>query len=136
MVAGAEGKDINTIKSYPFVDYIGMIPHEQILTYMQQSALYIQNSVFETFGIAPLEALLCGCNLLLSCHTGALSIIPGALETDIIYDPYDIDEIANKILTLLHNNNQKRLISSINFDTSSPSYRVYELLTLINSLIT
>lgn len=135
LVAGNSGDDLNNIKSYPFVDYVGIIPHEQVLTYMQQSSVYVQNSVFETFGIAPLEALLCGCSLLLSHQTGALSIIPAANEDMIINDAYDINEISRKLSHVLCNPNHEQLLSSVNFETSCPHYRVQELFLLIESLI-
>lgn len=135
IVAGAGGIDLPAIKAYSFVDYIGLVSHEEVLSYMKQSALYIQNSVFETFGLAPFEALLCGCNLLLSCHTGAISILSGINDNDIIHDPYDINEISNKIEILLRDNNHDCLLSSINFETSSPQYRAQELLDLIYTLI-
>lgn len=135
LVAGGDGEDMDAIKSYPFVDYIGTVPHEHILSYMQQSALYIQNSVFETFGLAPLEALLCGCNLLLSCQTGALSIIPGMNKDEVIQDSYNIDELAQKISQQIKNSNHDRLLYSIDFNKTAPQYRVQELLSLIRSLI-
>lgn len=135
LVAGGNGEDLDAIKSYPFVDYIGTVSREQILASMQQSTLYIQNSVFETFGLAPLEALLCGCNLLLSCHTGAISIIPGIHTDEVVQDPYNIEELAQKILLQFKKSNHDRLLSSIDFKKTVPQYRVQELLSLIKSLI-
>ncbi len=64
---------------------------------MKQSDLYIQNSSFETFGLAVCEAIACNCKILLSKHIGALSIIKNLDEDMIINDNTDINEISEKI---------------------------------------
>jgi glycogen(starch) synthase len=40
---------------------VGVKTQEEILELFQQSAIYIAASVYEPFGLAPLEAALCGC---------------------------------------------------------------------------
>ena len=82
-------------------------------SYYRKSNLYIQNSEFETFGLATMEALICGCNLLISQNVGAKAIINGLEANDLINDVDNIKEISNKIMHNLFNSNNNRLINSI-----------------------
>ena len=94
------GKNLNygdEIKKFPFVEYYESLPHEEVLKKMSESNLYIQNSYFETFGLAVVEALNCGCDILISKNIGALSILNNVTENDIILDNEDINEIISKI---------------------------------------
>ena len=83
----------------------------------------MQNSCFETFGLAPVEALSLNCSVLLSDKIGALDIIETAEESDIIYDYKNADEIAEKIKGILDRPNADRLAAGIDFDKYSWSER-------------
>lgn len=134
IVLGAPGKDSNAINAFPFVKNYGLVSHEETLTYMNSAQLFIQNSSFETFGLAPIEALLQGCSLLISSHAGAISIFTDVHEEDIIFDPKDISELTKKILFILTNPNSTRLLAGINPHTTSVEYRQTELLSLVREL--
>ena len=118
-VIGASGFDTNKIKSYPFVTYIEKIDKKEMAHYYKMASLYIQNSEFETFGLATVEALVCGCNLLVSQNVGAISIMKDLKSTDMIIDTSDVEEISIKIAYNLLNDNNKRLIGSIEKDKTS-----------------
>ena len=60
-----------------------------------------------------MEALICGCNLLISQNVGAKAIINGLEANDLINDVDNIKEISNKIMHNLFNSNNNRLINSI-----------------------
>jgi len=114
-VVGDRGLDTDIINSYSFVNNLGIVSHEKVKELFEKSDLFVQNSCFETFGLAPVEALSNGCSVLLSKMVGALDIIPGAEEADIINSYNDADEIASKICCLLENPNAERLLKSIRF---------------------
>ncbi len=118
-IIGPKGEDIEEILKFSFVEYIECMSHEQVLEKLTKSKLYIQNSYFETFGLAPLEALLSGCNLLCSKEVGALSIITNLKKEDIIENNEDIDEIVEKIKFNLDNSNRERLLDSIDKDKTT-----------------
>jgi glycosyltransferase involved in cell wall biosynthesis len=40
---------------------LGELPQSALLTLLGRSSLYIATSIYEPFGMAPLEAALCGC---------------------------------------------------------------------------
>jgi len=108
-VAGAAYTDKEMICSYPFVRYYDYIPHEKMLKMMRCSDLYIQNSQFETFGLAAVEALLSGCSVLLSEHMGVLEILDNLQEEDVIKSVQDVSEISEKMKYLLQNPNRERI---------------------------
>ena len=45
------------------VKLLGSLKEEQVLDVLRGSALYLATSIYEPFGMAPLEAALCGCGL-------------------------------------------------------------------------
>ena len=96
-----EAVDTGRIRSYPFVDDRGLVSVREAYDLYRSAALFVQNSCFETFGLAPLEALSAGCPILCSRHVGALSLIKGAGDCDVIERYDDPDEIAAKIKKIL-----------------------------------
>lgn len=108
IVIGVLGKDGEKIKKYNFVEYYEYLPHENVLKKMFESDLYIQNSYFETFGLAIIEAIMMKCKILISKNIGALSIIDNINEDDIINNNEDINEIKDKIINSLQNINKKQ----------------------------
>jgi len=135
IVLGGQGKDIEKIIKYPFVEFYGVVPYDKVFEYYHKSNVYIQNSSFETFGLAPIEALLSGCNLLVSKEVGALDLIGGISELDIIYDTNNVNEIREKILNVLSNTNNERLLSGININNTSVEHQAKSLLKLIEKVI-
>jgi glycosyltransferase involved in cell wall biosynthesis len=64
---------------------------------MQSADLLVMPSVSEPFGIVPLEAVANGAPTLISKQSGVSEVLHHCLRVDF----WDIDEMANKILTLL-----------------------------------
>ena len=85
------------IKKIPCVTFHGLIPHSDLLLKYRQSGLFIQNSIVESFGLAVIEAIACGCDILTGEKTGATDIIGDLQNEDIIHDYADISEIKRKI---------------------------------------
>ena len=98
IVIGPEIDDAAEIKKYKFVEYYNNLNHNELLNKLFNADLYIQNSYFETFGITVIEALSCGCDILISKKIGVIDLLEGITESDIIYEPDNIDEIYNKVL--------------------------------------
>ncbi|MGL5480057.1 MAG: glycosyltransferase family 4 protein [Clostridium sp.] len=80
VIIGEEGPDTDKIKSYDFVEYLGTMPNEMVIDYLKEAKLYIQNSEFETFGIAPLEAINAGCDILISENMGVIDLLQDIKE--------------------------------------------------------
>lgn len=109
----------NEICKYDFVEYYDHLSHDKVLQILAKSHLYVQNSIFETFGLAIVEALLSGCNILISNIVGVIDLINEIEEKNIIYDTNNADEIAEKIKFILENDNCNIGYRSIQVDTIS-----------------
>ncbi|KAB7671697.1 glycosyltransferase family 4 protein [Bacillus sp. B1-b2] len=116
VVIGLPYSDKEEICQYDFVEYYDHLPHEKTLELLSESQIYIQNSSFETFGLGVIEALLCGCDLLISKAVGVIDIIDTLDSTDVIYNTQEVEEIANKILNVLKNTNNRRLNEGLRKD--------------------
>lgn len=133
-VIGADGRDTEAIKNYPFVDYLGMVPAKKKEELYRKANVFIQNSCFETFGLAVFEALMSGCSVLTSNVAGALDLLKDADDADIIYDYRDAKEIEAKIEYLLDNPNCDRLKNMIDEGSSTWEKRSVELLNKLSEL--
>lgn len=134
-VAGDNGLDSDKIDEFEFVENIGLVNHDRMIKELQGSKLFIQNSCFETFGLAPVEAIMCGCDILLSKECGALSLFKtGVYDDDIIYDTENVEEIAEKIEKLLNNENHNRLIVELDKEHTSWEYRSAQLQSMLKNL--
>jgi glycosyltransferase involved in cell wall biosynthesis len=134
VVLGEGGKELEEIKSYDFVNYVGQTSQKEAFFYLQQSNLFIQNSSFESFGLATVEALQNGCNMLVSSEVGALCIIKSISQSDIIVNYNDVKEIAEKIEYNLRNSNNRRLLESIDKEETSFQFSAKVLNNIIKKV--
>ncbi len=119
-VIGDRGADTDKIRSYEFVKDLGIVPMSETVKLFKKAALFVQNSCFETFGLAPLEALMCDCPILCTKEAGALETVRNVSPEDMIDKYDDPSRIASKIKHLLENPNAERLKAGI--DTESYSW--------------
>ena len=134
-VIGDKGADSEEIDSYDFVDNKGIVTFEEGVRLFRTAALFVQNSCFETFGLAPVEALVCGCPILCSRCVGALSLIKDLRDTDVIENYEDADEIAEKIRHLLGESNAKRLVADLEWESNSWKVRSSALTSKLSKLV-
>ena len=127
--------DSQLIAQIPCVNFHEVIPHQEILKQLKISRLFIQNSDLESFSLGVVEALCCGCDILISKNVGAKDIIQNIQSNDIINNPTDIEELEYKILKVLKNSNNQRLLSSIDRTTTSTEFAANRLLKFANQLL-
>ncbi len=127
--------DSLAISNIPCATFHDYIPHENLLIELCKSALFIQNSDIESFSLGTIEALICGCNILISKNVGAKDIISNLNEEDIINDTTNVQEIQNKINHIIQASNNKRLLLSINKETTSIKYSAKKLLKYAQNLM-
>lgn len=94
---------------------VGEVAHEEFLRRLSRVQLFVLNSVFESFSLATVEALLCGCSVLISECAGITGLLE-LEECDLIHDPMDQDEIRRKIEYLLENPNNERILAKLNLE--------------------
>lgn len=122
-----ENDDSKAISEIPCVTFHHVIPHNLINIELFKSRLYIQNSEFESFGLGLIDALQCGCDVLISQYVGAKDIM-NLTDNDVINNPLDIDELMSKIKYVIANPNNARLVSTIDKKSTSIEARAKELL--------
>lgn len=110
-VIGADDVDSARIKSLPNTEWLGLISHEDVFQVLSESRIYVQNSTFETFGLAAIEALYCGCDLLISDRMGCKDLFSNLTEYDVIKNVKDKDEISQKLQYLYNHGNNQRLMN-------------------------
>lgn len=134
-VTGADGADTDSINAYDFVDNRGLVSHDENIKLFDEAAVFVQNSCFETFGLAPVEALSCGCPILCSKCVGALELIKDVRESDVIERFDDPGEIARKIRTILEEPNAERLAAGIEWESDSWKERSRALEEKLSQLV-
>lgn len=77
--------------------FTGFLQGHDVERLYAMSDLYVMPSLSEPFGISPLEAMAYDVPVIISKHAGVNEILPQALTVD----PWNIDDIANKILAVL-----------------------------------
>ena len=80
------------------VVFTGYVPVEELPVFYNASSMLCYPSFYEGFGLPPLEAMACGTPVIASDITS----IPEVLGEDALYiNPYDIDDIAEKLFMLV-----------------------------------
>ena len=133
-VAGAPGLDTKEIDKWDFVNDPGLVTGEKMKKLYRSSRIFIQNSVFETFGLAPLEALSEGCDILISDRCGVIEVLGELREGDLIRNPEDTEEIAGKIEGLLKEGNNRRIRENMDIDGNSWNKRAEELCRILREM--
>lgn len=108
IIAGLNLEDGNKLREKN-VCWKGEISHDEVIKLMSESYIYVQNSRFETFGLAVIEALYCGCNILISNNVGCKDLFSTLIDDDIIFNVDNENEISEKIDKLIKNGNNERL---------------------------
>ncbi|WP_255547170.1 glycosyltransferase family 4 protein [Moritella sp. 36] len=110
-VFGEDGKDTELIKKFDFVEYCGFVSHEQLLSELDDSLIFIQFSLYEPFCLSLFDAINSKCKIILSSEIGAIDYLTlnDSNSISIVREP---DDLAHEIY------------SQINSD--SPSYSSYD----------
>ncbi|HUM44909.1 MAG TPA: glycosyltransferase family 1 protein [Fervidobacterium sp.] len=113
VVAGAKGKDIifknTSLKKLPPRVYMpGHVPDEHLPALYSGAIALVYVSLYEGFGLPPLEAMACGTPVLTSNVASIPEVVGDAALT---VDPYDIDAIAEGIKRLVEDDNLRRELS-------------------------
>jgi len=97
-----EDKGINNIelRRRNKIVFTGFVPDEDLLKFYKIAEALVFPSIYEGFGLPPLEAQACGCPVIAS----NIASLPEVCGDSVLYcNPYDINDIANKIELLINN---------------------------------
>lgn len=93
------GNDLNELaRRDPRIRLLGRIDDKELIQQYQGAAGFVFPSLYEGFGIPPLEAQACGCPVI-AANTASM---PEVLEDSVLYfDPFDTSSIADAMRKLL-----------------------------------
>jgi glycosyltransferase involved in cell wall biosynthesis len=78
---------------------LGYIPRAEVVDLMQRASALVFPSLYEGFGLPPLEAMACGCPVACSDAASLPEVVGDAAR---LFDPRDTGAIADGILDVLH----------------------------------
>jgi glycosyltransferase involved in cell wall biosynthesis len=79
-----------------------------MLSLYDQADIFVYPSLYEGFGLPVLEAMACGCPVIAS-NVSSLPEVVG--DAALLVDPYDIEALAQAMLTVLEDDDLKRQMS-------------------------
>lgn len=88
------------IRSAPNIVFTGSVDDTQLRSLYHRARLFVYPSLYEGFGLPPLEAMTCGCPCVVS-NAASLPEVCG--DAGLYCDPYDIEDIGDKINQVLSN---------------------------------
>lgn len=97
---------VSELKLKNHVRFTGYFPDEDLAFLYQNADVYVQPSLFEGFGLTPLESMAAGTPVAVSNCTSHPEICGDAA---LYFDPYNVIDMADKILQSLADNTQSVL---------------------------
>jgi glycosyltransferase involved in cell wall biosynthesis len=88
------------------VIYTGMVPEKELVALYQTATAYVFPSLYEGFGLPPLEAMRCGTPVIAS-KSSCIPEICGEASA-LYFDPYDPEDISNSIRKVLLDENLRK----------------------------
>jgi glycosyltransferase involved in cell wall biosynthesis len=89
----------------PRVRDLGYVPDEDLASLYRGAAIFVYLSLYEGFGLPPLEAMACGTPVVVS-NMASLPEVVG--DAGVYVNPYDVEDIARGIYRVLTDENLRR----------------------------
>jgi len=93
--------------------FTGFIPEKEMPVVINAASLFVFPSLYEGFGIPLLEAMACGAPILASNVSSIPEVVGGAA---LLFDPYDINEMASVIDRAITNKNLRQKLVQRGFE--------------------
>jgi glycosyltransferase involved in cell wall biosynthesis len=87
------------------VDYLGYVDNEELANLYRGASCFVYPSLYEGFGLPPLEAMACGCPVVTSNVTSLPEVCGDAAH---YVDPYDVESIAEGMHKVLMDGAMRR----------------------------
>jgi glycosyltransferase involved in cell wall biosynthesis len=100
------------VRRSPFAQDIrmrGFVRDADLPTWYRAATVFVYPSLFEGFGLPPLEAMACGCPVLAS-SLGAVGEVCGPAATTV--DPLDVDELTRQLMRLAQDESLRERLHS------------------------
>jgi len=116
-IAGPQGwmqedvpRIISELKLDNEVVFTGFVPDEILNVLYNEAALLVYPSIYEGFGLPPLEAMAAGCPVAVS-RVSSLPEVVG--EAGWYFDPLEVEEIARTVLNVLESDDSRLRLSEL-----------------------
>ena len=108
---GFEGvfKKVHELGIQNSVIFAGYVGQEKLVSYYNEALVFVYPSKYEGFGIPPLEAMKCGCPVVVSDNSSLPEVVGDA---GILCKTNDEDEFVEKIEELLNNEDKREYLSA------------------------
>lgn len=93
------------IQDNELITFTGYVDQEELPGLYKNAKLFIYPSLYEGFGIPPLEAMICGCPTIVA-NVASLPEVCG--DASYYVDPYSIDDISHGMKELTNNENLRQ----------------------------
>jgi glycosyltransferase involved in cell wall biosynthesis len=123
---------VNNLGMAKEVIFTGYVPDEDLVKFYNTADIFVYPSLYEGFGLTPLEAMACGCPII-SSNISSLPEVVG--NAGVLIDPHDSDTLTHEIHRLLVNNDLKSELSKKSLErarifswkkTAKETWEVYE----------
>ncbi|KXG76165.1 glycosyltransferase family 4 protein [Thermotalea metallivorans] len=97
----SHGQIVSTIEQLGIknrVIFTGFAPYSHLPYFYNAASLFVYPSIYEGFGLPPLEAMSCGCPTITSNLTSIPEVVDDAA---LLINPYDIDALTEAIVQVL-----------------------------------
>lgn len=108
-------KCVEELKLEDDVLFLGYVPIEDMPALYTQAISFVFPSLYEGFGIPPLEAMACGTPVIAS-NTSSLPEVVG--DAGMLVNPYDIEELSNAMMKIYEDNHFREKLKSLSLDRS------------------
>jgi len=114
------------------VIFLGYVPDQDLIKFYNTADLFVFPSLYEGFGLPPLEAMACGCPVITS-NTSSLPEVVG--NAGFTLDPVDYDSFAEAMYQILTSETLKNEMRDKSLErakmftwdkTASETWKVYE----------
>jgi len=92
----------------PFVRFLGFVPLETLKVFYRAATLFAFPSLYEGFGLAPLEAMACGTPVVASNVPALVEAVGDAAE---LVTPDNLFDVARGLRSVLLNDERRRELS-------------------------
>jgi glycosyltransferase involved in cell wall biosynthesis len=89
------------------VDFLGAVPHAELPAQYSNAAVFVYPSLYETFGLPPLEAMAVGCPVVAANASAIPEVVGQAAE---LVDPMDADDIRRGIARVLLDSSRRSVL--------------------------
>lgn len=98
--------------------FMGHVPHDMFMKSLEETSVFVMNSLHDSFGLSAIDAISSGASILLSRSCGVCDVFE-LKDCDVIQNQEDVVEIKKKIAYLIDHPNAERLAKTIDFEKYS-----------------